>query len=185
MVFTDETLTQSSQLDQLKKILSWAGDGGARRLEIERGMKITQSSLTLLLKASTSLEYFALAGLENLSFPSNEKIWNQLRYITISGVGEHFPQTAVDRPGGFPQTFIQNAASTLEHLEFIGIPTQWYIDVPSIPFLPNLKTCRMGDFKNCIITFPIVCLPPTQNNSKTPSSFFFSSTFCRRPTSYM
>ncbi|KAG6152914.1 hypothetical protein E4U11_007229 [Claviceps purpurea] len=75
-----------------------------------------------------------------LTLPSNEKIWDRLRSVSIEG---HFEQTPVDVPGGFPQMFLQNAASTLEHLTLLSIPEEWYNSVPSIPLLLKLKSLRM------------------------------------------
>ncbi|KAG6156418.1 hypothetical protein E4U11_005619 [Claviceps purpurea] len=128
-------------VDDVKWILSCAGDGGARKIEISGREACSQSTLTLLLKGSSSLEHLKFWNLRNLSLPSNEKICNQLKYVCFTTSA----QNAVDGPGGFPQTFLQNAASTLEHLDFMGIPKQWYDSVQSIPLFPNLKTLRIGD----------------------------------------
>ncbi|CCE29382.1 uncharacterized protein CPUR_03075 [Claviceps purpurea 20.1] len=141
MVFTDRLNKLAPSLDDVKWILSFAGDGGARKIKIASRTACSQSTLTLLLKRSSSLEHLEIWNLVKLSLPSNEKIWNQLKYVSFTTSA----QNAVDGPGGFPQTFLQNAASTLEHLNFVGIPKQWYDSVGSIPLFTNLKTLRIGD----------------------------------------
>ncbi|CCE29506.1 uncharacterized protein CPUR_03199 [Claviceps purpurea 20.1] len=93
--------------------------------------------------ASPSLEYLEILQLKGLNFPSKEKIWNQLRRVSVESYGVH-GYTDTDSPGGFPQTFLQNAASSLEHLDFVGIPTAWCVLVSAIPSIPNLKTLRIG-----------------------------------------
>ncbi|KAG6164854.1 hypothetical protein E4U11_000860 [Claviceps purpurea] len=141
MVFTDRLNKLAPSLDDVKWILSFAGDGGARKIKIASRTACSQSTLTLLLKRSSSLEHLEIWNLVKLSLPSNEKIWNQLKYVSFTTSA----QNAVDGPGGFPQTFLQNAANTLEHLNFVGIPKQWYDSVGSIPLFTNLKTLRIGD----------------------------------------
>ncbi|KAG6156217.1 hypothetical protein E4U11_005696 [Claviceps purpurea] len=134
-------------------MLLWAGDGGARKIVIPTYVKITQPALTLLLKASPRLEHLDIHMLRGeLTLPSHEKIWDRLRNVSITGP---FRDTPADLPGGFPHTFLQNAASTLEHLTLVSIPQEWYNSVPSIPLLPKLKTLRMRDGKDQVTLFPI------------------------------
>ncbi|KAG6156417.1 hypothetical protein E4U11_005618 [Claviceps purpurea] len=142
MTFTNRYIT--TRVHDMNKILSLAGDGGARNIEIGIGMRFPQSMLTLMLESSPSLERLEISELKDLSLPSKEKIWNQLRHVHIKSFAE-VGKTAVDCPGGFPQTFVQNAAGSLEHLDLLGIPQQWYRGVSSMPLLPNLKTLRMVD----------------------------------------
>ncbi|KAG6159702.1 hypothetical protein E4U11_004225 [Claviceps purpurea] len=56
--------------------------------------------------------------------------------------------TAVDLPGQFPYRFLQNAASSLEHLTYTGVPEQWYNSEPSIPHLPKLKSLHIGGWND-------------------------------------
>ncbi|CCE29381.1 uncharacterized protein CPUR_03074 [Claviceps purpurea 20.1] len=64
-----------------------------------------------------------------------------LRHVII----QSNPETAVDLPGGFPQTFLENTAGSLEHLAVAGIPRQLPNELlPNIPHLPNVKTLRIG-----------------------------------------
>ncbi|KAG6161233.1 hypothetical protein E4U11_003590 [Claviceps purpurea] len=135
---------RSPSVHELNTILSWAGEGGARKIAIQKGMEFPQSILTLMLESSPSLEHLEVLELKGLSLPSTEKIWKQLRHVYVECSVE-FGLTAVDRPGGFPQSFLHNAASSLEHLELVGIPLQWFSGLPGLPILPNLKTLRMGD----------------------------------------
>ncbi|KAG6151197.1 hypothetical protein E4U11_007973 [Claviceps purpurea] len=146
MIFPDVSTRRAPTVDEIKRILSWAGDGGARKIEIPRDLAFSQPALTLLLKGSPKLEHFEILDLTDLSLPSDVSIWNRLRYVSIDSDPETFYHTAVDLPGSYPQTFLTNAASSLEHLEFVGIPEHWFDGWPStIPSLPNLKTLRIGD----------------------------------------
>ncbi|KAG6151750.1 hypothetical protein E4U11_007736 [Claviceps purpurea] len=134
-------------------MLLWAGDGGARKIVISRDTEITQPTLTLLLEASPRLEYLKIGSLQgNLTFPSDKKTWDRLRHVSIGG---SFDRTPVDLPGGFPQMFLQNAASTLEHLNLVSIPKEWYKSVPSIPVLPKLKTLLIHGFQDAGTPFTI------------------------------
>ncbi|KAG6155755.1 hypothetical protein E4U11_005973 [Claviceps purpurea] len=100
----------------------------------------------MLLKGSPKLEHLEILDLTGLSLPSDVKIWNRLRHVSIDSDSESFYDTEVGLPGAFPQTFLTNAASSLEHLEFTGVPHQWFNGLAStIPSLPNLKTLRIGD----------------------------------------
>ncbi|CCE33753.1 uncharacterized protein CPUR_07679 [Claviceps purpurea 20.1] len=108
----------------------------------------TSSQFTLLLNASPSLEHLEIWKPSGLSLPSNEKIWKQLRHVNISGCDDLFAQNQGHRPGRLLHTFLQNAASSLEHLILALIPMQWYNGVPQIPLLPKLKTLKMGDWIN-------------------------------------
>ncbi|CCE33268.1 uncharacterized protein CPUR_07192 [Claviceps purpurea 20.1] len=144
LTFPDRAM-RDPRPEELEKMLSWAGDGGARKIVIPRRMTLTESMLTLLLEASPSLEHLEILELrDDLFFPSNGKKWKRLRHVSIVGDAIY---TAEDIPGGFPQTFLQYAASSLEHLSFMGIPKQWYQREPSIPLLPKLKTLRMSERK--------------------------------------
>ncbi|KAG6158125.1 hypothetical protein E4U11_004876 [Claviceps purpurea] len=129
---------------QLSEILSWAGDGGARRLVISNGNGFTEPTITQLLEASPSLEYLELNCVSDPSLRSTKKIWNQLRSFTIRMSNYDRPQ--VDSPGGFPRTFLQNATSSLEHLDLEDMPCQWYHEPSSLPLLPRLKTLRMSEY---------------------------------------
>ncbi|KAG6161236.1 hypothetical protein E4U11_003593 [Claviceps purpurea] len=143
MVFPDGYARRGLRVDDMKRIVTRAGKGGARKIEIGASVRLTQQALTLLLRASPSLEYLEILQLKGLIFPSKEKIWNQLRRVSVESYGVH-GYTDTDSPGGFPQTFLQNAASSLEHLDFVGIPTAWCVLVSAIPSIPNLKTLRIG-----------------------------------------
>ncbi|CCE31692.1 uncharacterized protein CPUR_05546 [Claviceps purpurea 20.1] len=147
MIF-DETCSSKGapRVGALRKMLSWAGDGGARTISIARELSYHQSKFTLLLKASPHLEHLEIWKLpkKHLSFPSNEKIWSRLKHFSMQDRSSTFHQIPVDVPGGFPHTFLQNAASSLEHLDFTGIPEQWFGSVPLIPLLPVLKTLRIN-----------------------------------------
>ncbi|CCE33157.1 uncharacterized protein CPUR_07081 [Claviceps purpurea 20.1] len=80
----NEYVKQMPRFDLLRKMLLWAGDGGARKIVISRGVAITQPALTLLLKASPGLEHWEIDQLQrNLTFPSNEKIWDRLGHVSI------------------------------------------------------------------------------------------------------
>ncbi|CCE33752.1 uncharacterized protein CPUR_07678 [Claviceps purpurea 20.1] len=132
----------ASYLDLLKNILSWAGDGGFRKIDIALNHDfLTQADFTLLLNASPRLEHLEVSDLYHFSLPSKEKIWNQLRHVTIDV--DHF------EPGQFPYRFLQNAASSLEHLTFTfaDVPDEWYDSEPLIPHLPKLKSLRIGGWE--------------------------------------
>ncbi|KAG6159136.1 hypothetical protein E4U11_004399 [Claviceps purpurea] len=132
--------------EKLKRMLSWAGDGGARKIVIPQNIDLTQSMLTLLLDKSPCLEYLKIKYLQDeIVFHTNGKTWNRLRYFSF-GAGCLGPllQFRVDEPGGFPCSFLQDAASSLQHLDFVGIPVEWYDSEPFIPFLPKLKTLRIN-----------------------------------------
>ncbi|KAG6163701.1 hypothetical protein E4U11_001724 [Claviceps purpurea] len=137
---------RSPDPEQLKKMLSWAGDGGARKIVTPENMIITQSLLTLLLDESPCLEYLKIGNLRSeILFPTNGKTWNRLRNFCLErGFYGSLYETPVDGPGGFPCSFLQDAASSLEHLDFTGIPLEWYGSEPFIPFLPKLKTLRIN-----------------------------------------
>ncbi|CCE33168.1 uncharacterized protein CPUR_07092 [Claviceps purpurea 20.1] len=158
MIFEDLLFVKwMPDLDLLRKMLLWAGDGGARKIVIPTYVKITQPALTLLLKASPRLEHLDIHMLRGeLTLPSHEKIWDRLRNVSITGC---FRDTPADLLGGFPHTFLQNAASTLEHLTLLSIPQAWCNSAPSIPLLPKLKSLRMRDWKDQETLFPIVCAP--------------------------
>ncbi|CCE33863.1 uncharacterized protein CPUR_07791 [Claviceps purpurea 20.1] len=126
---------------QMHEILSWAGDGGARKIVV-KSRNCTDALLTQLLEASPGLEYLELDNLSSM-LPSNKKIWNQLRNVIISSDWRSFNDSEVDSPGGLPQMFLQNAASSLEHLNLSGIPLQWYRETSSLPLLPKLKTLQV------------------------------------------
>ncbi|CCE31539.1 uncharacterized protein CPUR_05392 [Claviceps purpurea 20.1] len=145
------------RLDLLRKMLLWAGDGGAREIVVPRSFGMTQPALTLLLEASPRLEHLDIYverhyASEGLTLPSNEKICVRLRHVSIKGFFDRIP---VDLPGGFPQMFLQNAASTLEHLNITSIPMDWYNSVPSIPPFPKLKTLGIHCWQDGGTPFPI------------------------------
>ncbi|KAG6161234.1 hypothetical protein E4U11_003591 [Claviceps purpurea] len=144
MMFTLRRAKRGLDLVDLKRLLSWAGKGGARKIKIAVGINFTQEALTLLLEASPNLEHLELLELKGLTLPSKEKMWNQLRHVAIESyaVRSHID---VDSPGAFPQTFLQLAVGSLEHLDLVGIPLQWFSGLPAIPSIPKLKTLRMGD----------------------------------------
>ncbi|KAG6158523.1 hypothetical protein E4U11_004689 [Claviceps purpurea] len=129
-------------------MLSWAGHGGAKKI-VMRKRDLAEKTLTLLLSASPNLEHLEYTQPdEDLLLPSDKQLWKRLRYVAIDGSQKAFQNAAPDVPGGFPRAFLQNAASSLEHLDFEGIPSQWRnTDLESsIPFLPKLKTLRMKDW---------------------------------------
>ncbi|CCE29344.1 uncharacterized protein CPUR_03037 [Claviceps purpurea 20.1] len=131
----------------LKRMLSWAGDGGARKVVMARKMDLTQSMLTLLVDESPYLEYLKVEKNlpKEISFPMNGKSWNRLRFFSFRAL-RFGSECRVDSPGGFPCSFLQDAAGSLEHLDFQGIPVEWYEnEEPFIPFLPKLKTLRISD----------------------------------------
>ncbi|CCE29380.1 uncharacterized protein CPUR_03073 [Claviceps purpurea 20.1] len=162
MIFPNVSTGRAPSVDEIKRILSLAGGGGARKIEIPKDLVFSQPALTLLLKGSPKLEHLEIGMMKGLSLPSNVKIWNRLKHVSIESGPHNFYYAAVDLPGAFPQTFLTNAASSLEHLEFMGIPRQWFIRSPSrLPSLPNLKTLRIGDdyqHPDDIISFPVVPL---------------------------
>ncbi|CCE33167.1 uncharacterized protein CPUR_07091 [Claviceps purpurea 20.1] len=148
--------TQMPRLDLLRKMLLWAGDGGARKIVIPSGMNITQPALTLLLEASPRLEYLKLDWLRgNLAFPSNQNTWDRLMHAFISGSEKTFFHRPAEPPGGFAQMFLQSAASNLEHLTLKPIPLEWYNSVPSIPLLPKLKNLRLHGWQDEGTPLPI------------------------------
>ncbi|KAG6151749.1 hypothetical protein E4U11_007735 [Claviceps purpurea] len=134
----------SSYLDLLKRTSSRAGDGGFRKIVIPDNLELTQEEFTLLLKASPSLELLEVLCVKDLSFPPEEKIWNQLRHVTLGCCDNTLDPIAVDLPRQFPCRFLQNVASSLEHLTFSGVPEQWYTSEPVIPHLPKLKYLHLG-----------------------------------------
>ncbi|KAG6159133.1 hypothetical protein E4U11_004396 [Claviceps purpurea] len=133
--------------EALKRMLSWAGDGGARKIVIPDHIDLTESMLTPLLDESPFLEYLKFQHLpEETLFPANGRTLNRLRYFSLeSGYYGSSRGCRVDEPGGFPCSFLQDAASSLEHLDFVGIPGEWYDSEPFIPFLPKLKTLRINE----------------------------------------
>lgn len=146
---------------QLQEVMSWAGDGGARKIVV-RGRYYPDALVTQLLEASPGLEYLELQlGEESAMMLPSKKIWNQLRNVIISCDWRSFNHSEVDSPGGLPQMFLQNAASSLEHLDLSGIPLQWYRETSSLPLLPKLKTLRVRSdrIEEDYIPFPIVCFP--------------------------
>ncbi|CCE29313.1 uncharacterized protein CPUR_03006 [Claviceps purpurea 20.1] len=129
------------------KMLSWAGHGGANRIVMGR-RDTARATLTLVLNESPNLEHLEYTQpVEDLLLPSDEQLCKQLRNVSIHGSETAFRNAAPDVPGGFPRTFLQNAASSLEHLAFEGIPLQWQNTElePEIPFLPKLKTLRIKE----------------------------------------
>ncbi|CCE33864.1 uncharacterized protein CPUR_07792 [Claviceps purpurea 20.1] len=138
--FPDPSCEPEPRPDHLKKILSWAGEGGARKIVIRNCSYIPEPTLTRLLELSPSLEhleiYWMLQGL-----PARKNKWTHLRHVSLSGQCGYFVNKEVDCDGGFPQTFLQNAASSLEHLNFVGIPSQWNRGM--VPYLPELKTLHI------------------------------------------
>ncbi|CCE29418.1 uncharacterized protein CPUR_03111 [Claviceps purpurea 20.1] len=147
--------------DQMRKILSWAGDGGARKIVIRNGTGFPEPLVMQLLKSSPSLEHLVLHHPLRLSLPSNKNIWNKLKNVSISSESYRFWESDVDSPGGFPRTFLQNAGSSLEHLSLVAIPSQWYHGTLSIPFLPKLKTLQLNGARDTNGLFPIFSLSVT------------------------
>lgn len=162
MVFPGRSMKRAPRHDVLKKMLSWAGNGGARKIVIPlpKTFVLTQQKLMLLLQASASLEHLEIGPQsEGLLFPSNQKTWQRLRHVSIDGTGDPSKpawSTAKIAIGGFPLSFLNNAAESLQHLGVVGIPDQWY-RTQSIPMLPNLKTLRMSNTLTSRDSFPIVC----------------------------
>ncbi|CCE33754.1 uncharacterized protein CPUR_07680 [Claviceps purpurea 20.1] len=145
----------ASYLDLLKRILSWAGDGGFRKIDIALNYdSLTQADFTLLLNASPRLEHLEVSDPWHFSLPSKEKIWNRLRHVTINGCLNSSDPTVLDLPGQFPYGFLQNAASSLEHLTFEGVPRQWYGSEPLIPHLTKLKSLHIGGWYPLAIALP-------------------------------
>ncbi|KAG6161237.1 hypothetical protein E4U11_003594 [Claviceps purpurea] len=144
MMFTVDYAERATRLADIKRLLTWAGTGGARKIEIALGAMLTQAALTVLLNASTRLEHLEIRQLQGLTLPLRENRWKRLRHVAIESY-TGFHGIDVDGPGGLPQAFIQNAASSLGHLDLVGIPPQWFRGLPGLPSLPNLKTLRMGD----------------------------------------
>ncbi|CCE29326.1 uncharacterized protein CPUR_03019 [Claviceps purpurea 20.1] len=146
MQFSDWCVTPGPEA--LKRMLSWAGDGGARKIVIPYYIDLTESMLTTLLDESPCLEYLKIEKLsKEILFPANGKTLNKLSYLSLeTGYFGCFDGRLVDNPGGFPCSFLQNAAGSLEHLDFMGIPEEWYeSEEPFIPFLPKLKTLRINE----------------------------------------
>ncbi|KAG6163699.1 hypothetical protein E4U11_001722 [Claviceps purpurea] len=149
----------------LKRMLSWAGDGGARKVVIPENMGLTQSMLTSLLEKSPCLEYLKIGHLSSeILFPTSGKTWNRLRYFSLE---EHrygyFYEYRDVEPARLPCSFLQDVAGSLEHLDFVGIPVEWYdyeSEQTSIPFLPKLKTLRINETETSCgdetgLSFPI------------------------------
>ncbi|KAG6150641.1 hypothetical protein E4U11_008229 [Claviceps purpurea] len=123
-----------------------------------RGREVTESTVTLLLESSPSLEHLVFHNIWEQTLPAHQNKWTQLKHISLSSQGDDFNHVEVDREGGFPQTFLQNAASSLEHLNFKGIPLSWYRG--KAPHLPQLKTLRMGGAFEDNGSFPILWIGP-------------------------
>lgn len=165
----------------LKKMLSWAGQGGARKIVIPKVRGLTSSKLILMLHASPSLEHLDLGDLpSDVTFPSEEKLYKRLKHVSFSFFG-YSDRISIDVPGGFPQIFLQDAASSLEHLTIAGeIPQLWCGELPSVPLLPELKTLRMAMTVASPLSFSIVCLPCLESHSEKLWRLFFStSSSCR------
>ncbi|KAG6156101.1 hypothetical protein E4U11_005766 [Claviceps purpurea] len=145
MQFSDRS--EYPGLENLKRMLSWAGKRGARKFVTLEDMVLTQSMLTLLLDESTCLEYLKIWKLpDKILFPTDGKTWDQLRHFSLGfGCYGSYDDNDIDGPGGFPCTFLQDAASSLEHLDFLGIPAECHDNEPFIPFLPKLKTLHIDD----------------------------------------
>ncbi|CCE29411.1 uncharacterized protein CPUR_03104 [Claviceps purpurea 20.1] len=111
-----------------------------------------------LLEASPSLEHLEFEQPSDLLLPWHRKLWNRLRDVTISSESNSFCYSEADSLGGFPRMFLQNAGSSLEHLDLVGIPLQWYRESSSIPFLPKLKTLRLHLAADDETPFPIFSL---------------------------
>ncbi|KAG5951922.1 hypothetical protein E4U58_001018 [Claviceps cyperi] len=97
-------------MDLLKKMLSWARDGGARKIVIPEYHTLIESEFTLLLNASPSLEHLKIWKPRGLSLPSNEKTWKQLRHVKISGCEICLPkleETVPDGPSRIPSECCQ------------------------------------------------------------------------------
>ncbi|KAG6150713.1 hypothetical protein E4U11_008191 [Claviceps purpurea] len=76
--------------------------------------EVSPSALTQLLQLSPNLEIFAACKLPwHCSLPSDVNHWNRLRFVIIMAYRDHFHSIPVDHPGGFPKTFLQNAANSL------------------------------------------------------------------------
>ncbi|KAG6153455.1 hypothetical protein E4U11_006991 [Claviceps purpurea] len=153
LVFSNEYHRPMLRPSHLQKVLSWAGEGGARRIVIEEGGVVTESTVTQLLESSPSLEHLVFHNIWEQTLPAHQSKWTQLKHISLSSLGDDFNHVEVDREGGFPQTFLQNAASSLEHLNLKGIPLSWYRG--KAPHLPQLKTLRMGGAFDDNGPFPI------------------------------
>ncbi|KAG6162099.1 hypothetical protein E4U11_002915 [Claviceps purpurea] len=118
----------ASYLDLLKRILSWAGNGGFRKIDIALNHHfLTQADFTLLLNASPRLEHLKISD---------------LCHFSLLSIDEDFPRQP-------PYRFLQNAASSLEHLTFTfeDVPDEWYDSEPLIPHLPKLKSLRIGGWE--------------------------------------
>jgi hypothetical protein len=164
MIFPGRGMKRAPRYDALKKMLTWAGKGGARKIVIPlpKAFLLNQQKLILLLKSSPSLEHLEIGPqFDILVFPPNENVWTKLRHVAINGTGDPAKpawSTPVIPIGGFPLAFLNNAAPSLEHLVLTGIPEQWYAS-DSVPMLPNLKTLRMSNICTLRQSFPIVCVP--------------------------
>ncbi|CCE29408.1 uncharacterized protein CPUR_03101 [Claviceps purpurea 20.1] len=141
------------RLDHLQKIFSWAGEGGVKKIVIKDCSEIPEPILTYLLELSPGLEHLEIYYMPCQGLPAHKNKWTQLRHVSLSGQALDFMTHEVDCDGGFPQTFLQNAASSLEHLDFVGIPEQWYRGL--VPDLPQLKTLRIGGNNQAVTPFPI------------------------------
>ncbi|CCE29304.1 uncharacterized protein CPUR_02997 [Claviceps purpurea 20.1] len=144
----------------VENMLSWAGDGGANRIVMGR-REMARETLTLLLNASPNLEHLEYTlQEEDFLLPSNEHRWKRLKYVAIHESERAFLFNLPDVPGGFPRTFLQNAASSLEHLALDGIPIHWHrlhssgLE-PKAPFLPKLKTLRMEESSTTGLALPL------------------------------
>ncbi|CCE29409.1 uncharacterized protein CPUR_03102 [Claviceps purpurea 20.1] len=141
------------EVDYVKKILSWAGEGGARKIVTAKWSELPDDVITQMLESSPSLEHLVIHNMPCSGLPAHKNKWTQLRYVSLSGICDNFVRNEVDCDGGFPQTFLQNAASSLEHLIFVGIPSQWYRGM--MPHLPHLKTLQIGGDSGDTQSFPI------------------------------
>ncbi|KAG6150543.1 hypothetical protein E4U11_008334 [Claviceps purpurea] len=142
--------------DHLNKILSWAGEGGARKIVIDNVWAVAESIVTQLLESSPNLEHLGLHLISKQTLPVHQNKWTQLRHVSLSCDIAYFDRTEVDRTGGLPQTFLQNAASSLEHLNLVGIPWSWYRG--KVPHFPQVKTLQIGSDSEDNILFPIFYL---------------------------
>ncbi|CCE29345.1 uncharacterized protein CPUR_03038 [Claviceps purpurea 20.1] len=132
----------------LRGIMTRPRDSGARKIVIPEDMNLTQSMLTLLLDESPYLEYLKIEDLPGeISFPTNGKTWNRLKHFSLeAGNYGCFFEGLVDDPGGFPCSFLQDAAGSLEHLDFVGIPAEWYIKIRCGPCgRPDTDILSAGD----------------------------------------
>lgn len=161
MAFPDRNMKRAPRVDVLKKLLTWAGKGGARKIVIRnpKGLLLNQAKLLMLLKSSTQLQYLEVGPQsEPLSFPSHAPVWKSLQHVAIDGTGPASKQNwnlSQDTAGGFPLGFLNNASSSLEHLVLTGVPDNWYMG-HNLPSLPNLKSLRLSVGATNDISLPIV-----------------------------